>query len=278
MDVVVVNWNGGPELVASVTSALRFGGRPIVVDNASANTAALHDASQLAGVTVIRESRNTGFAAGCNTGAAAGTGDVVLLLNPDAEIVEGTAADLEHAFSDTQAMVIGTRLEDSAGQSVTPIRRAPGVADLVGDLLRTQSIRHYVARVVSGPSEPRPLPAGKDWIVGAAVAVRRTDWDRLGGLDPGFFLWYEDVDFCVRAVRAGGTLAVADTVLVRHVGASTWLRLPRRRRQWLRARGIWRYARRHLGWSGTAAVTLAVPAGLVVGIALDIVHWLARRP
>ena len=278
MDVVIVNWNGGPELVAAVTSALRFGGRPIVVDNASANTAALVDASKLPGVTVIRESNNTGFAAGCNTGAAAGTGEIVLLLNPDADIVEGTSADLERVFSETRATVIGLRLEDSTGQAVTSIRRAPGAADLVGDLLRTSSIRHHLARVASGPSQPRGVPAGKDWIVGAAVAVRRTDWDRLGGLDPGFFLWYEDVDFCVRAGRAGGTLAVAETVLVRHIGASTWLRLPRRRRQWLRARGIWRYARRHLGWSGTAAVALAIPPGLALGVALDVAHWLARRP
>lgn len=272
---MIVNWNGGPELGAAVNSVLRFGGRPIVVDNASANDNALREVEQVAGVTVLRQARNTGFAEGSNIGAAAGTGDVVLLLNPDAEIVVGTAADLELAFDETRAMVIGPHLED---QQLPSIRPAPRTADLVGDLLRIQSLRDRLAR--RRPTSPamRPAIPGKDWLVGAALAMRRTDWDHLGGLDPGFFLWYEDVDLGARVARAGGTLALTESVRVRHMGASTWIRLPRRRRQWLRIRGAWRYARRHLGWLAAASIAVAAPPALALGTALDVVHWLSRRP
>jgi GT2 family glycosyltransferase len=242
VDVVIVNWNGGSELVAAVTSALRFGGRPIVVDNASTEVAALGNASQLPGVTVIRHPRNLGFAAGCNTGAAAGTGDVVLLLNPDAEIVEGTAADLELAFGAALAMLIGPRLEDPAGRPLTSIRPAPSGADLVADLLRTGSLRLRLWGRAPALRLPLSEPMSNGWIVGSALAARRTDWDRLGGLDAGFFLWYEDVDFGARAARAGGTIDLgALPAPPAPVAARTWRVALRPAPPWLDGRGVsWR--------------------------------------
>jgi len=275
VDVVIVNWNGGHELVTAVESVLRFGGRPIVVDNASTDDTALREVARATGATIVRNARNTGFAAGCNSGAAAGTGDVVMLLNPDAEIVVGTAADLEVAFAETRAMVIGPRLENQGTPSIRP---APRVADLVIDLLRLASLRHRLRWRSTPPATMRVAPQGEDWLVGAALAIRRTDWERLGGLDPGFFLWYEDVDLGARVALAGGTIALTEKVRVRHLGASTWIRLPRRRRQWLRIRGAWRYARRHLGWPAAASIAAAAPPALALGVALDIAHWLRRRP
>lgn len=278
VDVVIVNWNGGSELVAAVTSALRFGGRPIVVDNASTEVKALIDASQLPGVTVIRQPSNTGFAAGCNSGAAAGTGDVVLLLNPDAEILEGTAADLERMFKDSPAMIMALPLEHSANRRLRTISPLPRTRNVLADLVRLHSLRGRLGMHQAAPIGIDDLPGKVGWVVGSALAMRRTDWERIGGLDGGFFLWYEDVDLGARVARAGGTVALADGVRVRHMGASTWVRLPRRRRQWLRVRGAWRYARRHFGWTAAASVAAVAPIALALGAALDVVHWLARRP
>jgi GT2 family glycosyltransferase len=105
--------------------------------------------------------------------------------------------------------------------------------------------------------------------------MRRADWLRLGGMDAGFFLWYEDVDLGARVHAAGGAVAIADGLLVRHSGASTWVRLPRRRRQWLRIRGARRYAAKHLGRVAAAAIIAAAPLALAIGLALDGAHWLA---
>jgi GT2 family glycosyltransferase len=97
-------------------------------------------------------------------------------------------------------------------------------------------------------------------------------------MDEGFFLWYEDVDFGARAALAGGTITLADGIHIRHVGASTWNRLSRRRRQWLRVLGSRRYASKHLGRIAVAAIVLAAPAALAMGVALDVARWVARRP
>ena len=278
VDIIIVNWNGGPELVAAVRSALRAGGRPIVVDNASVENVALREVAQMPGVSVVQQPTNVGFAGGCNNGVRAGSGDVVMLLNPDAEIVEGTAVDVELALSTSGAMMVGMRLEDAAGTPVPALRAFPGTIDLIADLMRIHSLRSRLTQREQWSFKPRAAAGQKGWIVGAALALRRSDWDRLGGMDEGFFLWYEDVDLGVRVSRLGGAVAIADTVLIRHLGASTWNRLTRRRRQWLRVRGALRFARRDLGWPAVASVVAVALPAVAIGAGLDVVHWLTRRP
>ena len=275
VDVVIVNWNCGPELVSAVRSALVFGGRPIVVDNAS-TLGSLAEISAMDGVTVVRHERNLGFAAGCNSGAAAGTGEIVLLLNPDAEIVSGTAGDLDRAFASSGAMVLGPRLEHTSGRPLRSVHRVPRTTDLLHDLLRTRALRRRLRPATAAEAAGQPTTASPGWVVGSALAIRRTDWDRLRGMDDGYFLWYEDLDLAARATKAGGGVAMAPSILVRHVGASSWVHLSHRRRQWLRVRGAFRYANRHLGWAGAAQIVLAAPIAIGIGVAQDAVHALRR--
>lgn len=277
VDIVIVNWNGGPELLEAISSAQRFGGNAIVVDNAS-TMGTIFGLRPGPGVRIIRNASNAGFGAACNQGAAAGDGDIVMLLNPDARILTGDVADLERVIASTTAMIVGFRLEQSSGAPTPSAYPMPTVLNLLADVLRIDSLRHRFglpprARPSSsaGPSEPA-------WVIGAALAMRRADWDRLGGMDEGFFLWYEDIDLGARVARLGGSVATADGIVIRHAGASTWIRFSRRRRQWLRIRGARRYAAKHLGRGAAAFIVLAAPVALAIGVALDVGHWVTRRP
>jgi N-acetylglucosaminyl-diphospho-decaprenol L-rhamnosyltransferase len=268
VDVVIVNWNGGPELVHAVESAKRFGGNPIVVDNAS-TVGAIDDAAAIEGVTVVRNEKNLGFAGGCNRGVSAGTAEYVFLLNPDAVIASGTAADLPAAFAESGATLLAPQLEHSSGRPLLAVRRFPGTTDLLDDLLRVKALGRRL-RPTTGPrSVTEPTRSSRGWIVGAAVIVRRSDWLRLGGMDEGYFLWYEDQDLGLRATESAEGVASTPRVLVRHEGASTWVRLPRRRRQWLRIKGAFRYARQHLGLLPAAAVVACAPLAMLIGVAHD---------
>lgn len=279
VDVVIVNWNGGPELITAVESALRFGARVIVVDNASSH-GTIGTVAGKQPVTVLRHVTNRGFAAGCNSGVAAGDGEYVVLLNPDAEIVAGDVQQLEAVFGSTSATVVGLRLEHSSGRKLLSIHPFPSVVDLLVDLLRiravTQRFRGEFHQIVR-PLARQPLVPTAGWVVGAALAIRRRDWQRVGGMDERFFLWYEDIDFGARVARAGGSVVLAPSILVRHQGAVSWTRLSRRRRQWLRVLATRRYAWRHLGPGAVAALAAAAPLALVIGVALDVAHWLLRR-
>jgi GT2 family glycosyltransferase len=154
----------------------------------------------------------------------------------------------------------------------------PSAVDLLADVLRIDSLRHR-AGLPPRRRAASPARSGEPaWAIGAALALRRIDWHRLGGMDEGFFLWYEDVDLGARSARTGGTVAIAEGIFIRHAGASTWVRFTRRRRQWLRVLGARRYAAKHHGTAAAALITIAAPAALAIGLALDVGHWLTRRP
>jgi GT2 family glycosyltransferase len=153
----------------------------------------------------------------------------------------------------------------------------PTTLSLTADLLRLKSLGRRIG--IEGRTEPIGVTKSPtvEWVVGAALAMRRADWERLGGMDEKFFLWYEDVDLGVRVGRAGGTVAMCRDVRIRHIGASTWNRLTRRRRQWLRFLGSRRLAAKHLGPWAVAVIVLAAPFALAIGVVLDVAHRIARR-
>lgn len=275
VDVVIVNWNGGAEVIAAVRSVQRFGGRPIVVDNAS-TSGSIDEIAAMPDVTVIRSPTNRGFAAGSNVGVAAGDGEIIMLLNPDAEIVAGAADQLRAAFEATQATLLGVTLTLPSGQPLNSGGPLPSARRLIQELLRVPALGRRLGRQ---PMPAEPVEAGREgagtwigWIVGSALCVRRVDWVRLGGLDEGYFLWFEDMDLAARVARSGGTVALARDIVVVHQGAMSWNRLPRRRRQWLRTVGSYRYARCNIGAGASVAVIAAAPLALVIGIALDAAH------
>lgn len=275
VDVIIVNWNGGPELLAAIESGRRFGANVIVVDNAS-TTGSIGAVETMADVQLVRNPTNGGFSVGCNRGVVAGNADIVMLLNPDARILTGTAADLERVFATTGPTIVGFPIEQDGGRMVRSFGTLPTAATLVADLLRATRLRRLL--LMSPAPEDRVVTPATAWVIGAALAMRRTDWLRLGGMDEGFFLWFEDVDLGMRVARSGGTFALADPIRVRHIGASTWIRLTRRRRQWLRVVGSRRLAAKHLGPPAVAAVLVAAPFALLLGVALDVAHWVTRRP
>ena len=200
------------------------------------------------------------------------------MLNPDAEIVSGTPADIPAAFTESGATLLGPRLEHTGGRPLLAVRQFPGTAALLDDILRISAVRRRVLPGSSVLEVTQPTRSTPGWIVGAAVIIKRQDWNRLGGMDEGYFLWYEDQDFGARASEGGGGVALAPRILVRHEGASTWVRLPRRRRQWLRIKGSFRYARRHLGWPAAAAIAACAPLAMAIGIAHDTAALALRRP
>jgi GT2 family glycosyltransferase len=202
-----------------------------------------------------------------------------MFLNPDAEIISGTSEALATAFARTGATLLGVTLTDGYGRPVASARSLPTTRDLVADLLRTRALVARVAlrRERTASKQPRGNGgAAPGWIHGGAMAIKRADWDVLGGMDPGFFLWYEDIDLGARASRAGGTVAAAEDIVVRHTGGASWGRLSRLRRQVLRVRGTARYARKNLGPTALAAIAAAAPFALLIGLVLDVVHFSPR--
>ena len=272
VDVVIVNWNGGDDILIAVRSAVRFGARTIVVDNGSTD----HSVGLLRlepNLTVVEMGYNAGFARACNAGAAAGRGEYVFLLNPDADIVSGDPSEIARAFgTDPVVAIVGPRILGAGGRSEPSVRAFPRTIDL---LLYQVKLHRFASRLpplrryfMVGFDDSRPSYV--DQVIGAAFIVRRSTWQAVGGMDDGFFLLFEDVDFAKRVADLGYKSLHWPGLVVRHVNHASFRRLRHVRLQRIWNRSLLRYARKHLGLAQAAMLALTVPISLTLSGILDI--------
>jgi N-acetylglucosaminyl-diphospho-decaprenol L-rhamnosyltransferase len=272
VDVVVVNWNGGDDVVESARSAIAFGGRAIVVDNASTDGSPERVEASVLEASVVRMGRNAGFAAACNRGVAEGEGAFIFLLNPDATIVSGTPADVATAFAHgARPMIVGPRIEDESGRLARSARRFPTALSLVLYQVKLHHLARWIPPLrqylMMDADFSRPMLV--DQPMGAAFIMRRADWERFGGMDEAYFLWFEEVDLAKRVAEAGGNALYWPDISVRHIGGTSFSRLTARQRQRLWNRSALRYAERHFGRVGAAGVRLTLPVSSTVNWAAD---------
>lgn len=179
------------------------------------------------GVEVLELSTNPGFGAAANQGVARGRSPLVLLLNPDAVLA---LPDLEQLVG-----ILATRRDAAA---VTPrLVRPDGSED------RSHGVfPERLARLVDRP-RPRRGVVAADWLAATCLLIRRRDFEAVGGFDPRFFLYCEDVDLCRRLAGAGRRVLVAGDVLAAHLGGASFSDPADRRRHYTRGRRT--YLARH---------------------------------
>jgi N-acetylglucosaminyl-diphospho-decaprenol L-rhamnosyltransferase len=181
----------------------------VVVDNASGDGSAerLEQAIAEFGwsgwARLLRSPINGGFAAGNNFGIRAQAADAYVLLNSDTIVQAGALAGLREAMrARPDAGIIGPGLLDVTGSHDNSVFRAPGPA---GEFLRSAHTgildRAWPHLTPVIPKTDQPLEA--DWLGFACVLVRREVIERVGPLDEGYFMYFEDIDYCRRVREAG---------------------------------------------------------------------------
>ncbi len=197
---VVVNYNTRA-LLRSCLESLGDWPEVVVVDNASTDGSAAMVAQDFPGVKLVRNDRNSGFGTGVNLGALHATGEALLVLNPDTWVTPGVHEILERFLeSRPQAGIVGCALLDDDGRTLVSARRFYTPKALVARRLAPGStaVREF-EMLDEGDRRPRRA----DWVAGTGMAVRKELFSALGGFDDRFFLYFEDVDLCLRAWLAG---------------------------------------------------------------------------
>ncbi|MGC6486513.1 MAG: glycosyltransferase family 2 protein [Planctomycetota bacterium] len=211
--VVVLNYRT-PELVLACLASLEGqvdGARDavVVVDNASGDGSADHVASELArrGWTgwarLVRSEQNGGFSAGNNLGIESVDADAYLLLNSDTVVRPGALADLlEGLASDPRVGMVSPRLEGPDGDPQRScFRYHTPASELIRGAATGVVTRLFRSYVVSQPLDD--APALHEWTSFAAVMIKKEVFDEVGLLDDGYFMYFEDTDFCRRMRPAG---------------------------------------------------------------------------
>ncbi|MET0179396.1 MAG: glycosyltransferase family 2 protein [Novosphingobium sp.] len=237
LDVVIVNYRTGPLVVSCLESLAAQRPelpslRAIVVDNASPDESAdtVEQAIAARGwswATVVRSQTNGGFGAGNNLGIEwalrrRDPAELIWLLNPDTRAMPGAAAALARFMAATPAAgIAGSALLEGDGRPWHFAFRFPTV---LGEIERG-FCWGPVSRVLGRRATLRPM--GKacervDWVSGASCVVRRRLLDGGFRFDEGYFLYYEETDFCLHARRAGWECwFVPDSVVLHIAGQST---------------------------------------------------------
>jgi N-acetylglucosaminyl-diphospho-decaprenol L-rhamnosyltransferase len=216
----VVNTDGRADLLACLEAIERthpagVEGEILVLDNASSDGSAAAVRALGRDIRLLELERRAGKAANDSTLLAEAKGRFCLLLNEDSELRPGAAQALIDALeSDPEAGAAGARLLDSSGAPVPCAWRFPGVgAALAGALFL-----HRLLTVQSRGTATRRV----DWAQSSALLVRREAASEVGYLDPDFFVYYDECDFCKRLEKAGhSTLFVPAAEAVHHDQLST---------------------------------------------------------
>lgn len=194
--VVVVHWNSLADLPGCLEALGTVPGLEIVVaDNASPDDGEDLVRRRFPAVRWLALARNAGFGAAVNAGAAATRSTWILALNPDTTVMGQDLLAMVAAGEDLGAAALGPRMLDRAGR----VELSYGTRDsLLGDLKWLLAWRG--ARMWKLAASPREV----SWVTGACLLVRREAFERVGGFDEEYFLYFEDADLCRRLRLRGG--------------------------------------------------------------------------
>jgi N-acetylglucosaminyl-diphospho-decaprenol L-rhamnosyltransferase len=264
VDIVIVNWNSGGMLAEAIASIETFGQNiqtVTVVDNGSVDKSASVSSASVP-LKVILTGKNEGFARGCNIGAEHGDAEYILFLNPDAQLVSDGLNRAVDFLSGEGILygICGVKLtgrdlivQRHCANFTTPgtyFGQATGLSKLFPNLFK----RHFMTEFDHLTSR------SVDQVIGAYFLTRRSLFEKLNGFDEQFFVYYEEVDFALRAKEIGCNtyyLAEADGF---HYGGGTTDQVKAARLFYsLRSRIL--YSFKHFSWFGSwivVAVTLVI--------------------
>lgn len=265
ISAIVVNYNGKKFIDECLKSLIH---QPslleiIVVDNGSVDGSLDYLRKAYPDLILIPAGENIGFGRACNLGASVAQGDYLLLLNYDAELVSGLDEAVNYLNQHRQMGIVGGklfypngRLQPSVGRSFVPARLVASWLSLSRWFPRNP----WFSLEIVDPTWYEAPHLSVAWITGALMLIRRLNWEQIGGMDPAFFLYVEDVDLCKRLKLSGSDLGYLPEFMARHrKGGGAEIVSPRALLSTVDSYGI--YLSKHYGKSAMRA-TLAM-VGLV---------------
>lgn len=278
ISVIIVNYRSASlvcNALESLVPMVSDGEGVLVVDNASSDSSieVISDFVLSRGweltCRILPSHKNGGFSFGNNLGfdailSAQKRPEYVLLLNPDTVVRDYSVLALMRFMDEhPQVGVAGSRLENSAGEQEASAHNFPSpLGELEAGTRLGMVSRLLKGRVVT-PHQPL-YAAPCDWVSGASMIIRTKVIEEIGLMDEGFFLYFEEVDFCKRAKAAGWECWYVPESRVMHLeGASTGIKEAnkRRPRYWYDSRR--RYFVKHHGVLGLVLADLLWATGRV---------------
>jgi len=230
---ICVTYHAGPELddfAASLRTASTQPVELVLVDNSPGDPRAAAVAARHGG-RVISAGENLGYGRAANLGAAGASQPWLLVVNPDIVWQPGSLDVLLDAASRyPNAGSLGPILLNPDGTVYPSARDLPSLKQGVGHALfaRLWSNNPWTAAYRRSQESAERTERAAGWLSGACLLVRRTAFEQVGGFDPAYFMFFEDVDLGGRLGAAGWANVYVPTAEVTHVGGTSWRERPAR--------------------------------------------------
>ncbi len=208
LSVLIVAYDSRDDLrktLPALLPELGEGDELIVVEN-QAGDGSVDVVRELApAARIVRMGRNTGFAGGCNAGGEVASGDLLVILNPDAAPLPGFGEAIRRPWREGRGWAAWQALvADGAARAVNSVGNPVHFTGIVW------------AGGHSGPLSAVTGPGEVTVASGACLAIPLAEWRRAGGFPEQFFMYHEDVDLSVRLWMAGGAVGIEPSAIVAH--------------------------------------------------------------
>jgi GT2 family glycosyltransferase len=285
VSVVIVVWNAQKYVMECLESLQQHCGKVctevIVVDNASTDGTPDLVAERFPEFTLIRNSENAGFAQANNIGIKQASGDFICLVNSDVKFTNDCISPMLDYLRNTQVAMVGPKMLSADGEVRRSTMRFPTVWNnfsraLGLDLIFPHS-RLFGGLLMADFDHQRTTPV--EVLNGWFLLLRRSAVDRVGLLDPQFFMYGEDVDWCYRFREAGEKIVFFADASAIHYGGASSSNAPLRFYLEL-YRATLQYWRKHRGWLPQQMYLLNLGlyhSGRVFGFACSYLFLPSRR-
>lgn len=198
-------------------------------------------------VRIVEVGKNIGFGSAHNAGFRQSRGEYILFLNPDAEIAPSALDKMLGVFAEDEKIgIVGPLLVDSAGK-VQPdcfgAHRTP-----------LSTIKNKIFKRREGQTIAGEKVFKTDWVSGGSMIIRRDVFEKTGGFDEKFFMYFEDVDLCARAKKNGSIVAIHPAARIFHESGKSFSSEREKKKHYYISQDY--YFRKHFGQASASLVKL----------------------
>ncbi len=252
LSVIIVSWNVKNLLKKCLESIFKYQGNIaleiIVADNASKDGTVEMIKKEFPQVELIPNASNLGFAAANNQGILKSSGDFLLILNPDTEIIKDSLTKiLEFMKKNYQIGITGCKHLNPDWTIQPSVRRFPTFWPLFFIITKIAKIfpnipvvYHYLAK-----NFDYKISQPVDQVAGSCMLLRKQTIDEIGLFDENFFIWFEEVDLCQRAKAAGWQVWYNHNAEIIHHGGQSFSQELAWKKQHLFLKSAWYYLKKH---------------------------------
>jgi hypothetical protein len=277
LSIIIVNWNVRDELLQCLRSIEEQRPRGeyeiIIVDNASTDGTIEAVRKDFPKVTLIINKNNRGFSAASNQAIKIAKGQYLFLLNPDTVVHKDSLDNLIRVLDENPDIgACGPKLIDENNIPYRPEGYVPTFHSIfyAKTFFRMLGIfrGHYKKLTADNLDYNRQTDV--EQLSGSALMVRRSVMEEIGLWDESFFMYYEDVDLCLRIRKAGWRITYVGESVITHFGGKSSVQISVEKRIML-YRSLFIYLRKHKGRLATALFSLIFKPAVIIKDILNLI-------